>query len=305
MTDHAALWTIFLTGVPFILIFDLLLLQRQGAHVTTLREASLWTVFWVVLALAFNVAVYLKLGHERALEFLTAYLIEESLSLDNMFVFIMIFSYFAVPALHQRRILHWGILGAIVMRVIFIFAGVALLEKFHWMLYIFGLILVATGVRMATGRDEKLEPERNFLLRACKKIMPFVNRHAGPEFLVRKDSRWHATPAFATLLVIAASDLVFAVDSIPAVLAVSSDFFIVATSNVFAVLGLRALFFLVSGLIGMFRFLKAGIAAILTFVGVKMLIAGVYKISILASLGVVGALVAGSILASVLFPKRA
>lgn len=303
MSPHAQLWTIFLTVVPFILAFDLLVLQRRAREIS-LKESVLWTLFWIALALTFGAAVNWRLGPVRAMEFITAYLIEESLSLDNMFVFIMIFSYFGVASTHQRRILHWGIFLAILMRVFFIFAGVALLNKFHWMLYVFGVVLIATGVRMAMGQEEMIEPEKNFLLRFCKKFLPFVEKHVGHEFFVAVGGRRHATPAFATLLVIAASDVIFAIDSIPAVLAISNDFFIVATSNVFAVLGLRALFFLVAGLMGMFRFLKLGIAVILCFVGVKMMIAHFYPISIALSLLVVGAVVTVSVLASVLFKKR-
>ena len=299
MTPQATMWLIFNTAVPAILLFDVLVLQKESKP-PALKESAGWVIFWVALAMLFNLCVYSLLGRQKAMEFLTAYLIEESLSLDNMFVFIMIFEYFAVPQAHRRRILHWGILMAIVLRLFFIFAGVALLEKFHWMIYVFGAVLVLTGVRMAVEQEQKIEPEKNILLRLFKKVIPFVDRHDGPEFFARTGDRLAATTYFATLLVIAFSDLVFAIDSIPAVLAISGDFFIVATSNVFAVLGLRALFFLIAGLVGMFRYLRFGIAFILVFVGVKMMIAGFYKISIGASLGVVAGILLLSIIASVI-----
>ncbi len=304
MTSQALLWTIFCTAIPLVLLFDLLVLQRQ-AHEIGLRKAAIWTAFWVSFALVFNGLVWAMLGREKALEFLTAYLIEESLSLDNMFVFILIFSYFSVPAEDQPRILHWGILGAIVMRLFFIFAGVALLNKFHWMIYVFGAVLVVTGMRMAVEREQKIDPEQNFVLRIFRRFMPILPSHRGHEFFVRRDGRLWATPLFAALLVVEASDLIFAVDSIPAVLAISSDGFIVYTSNIFAILGLRALYFLLAGILGMFRFLKVGIALILCFVGVKMLIAGFFHIPIGASLGVVAGILTLSILASVLLKKEA
>lgn len=297
MTGHQVMWTVFWAGVPVILLFDLLVLQRK-AHAVTLKESAAWVAFWVAIALLFNAGIYHYLGPDKAKEFLAAYLIEESLSLDNMFVFILIFSYFNVPASYQPRILHWGILGAIVMRIFFIFAGVALLEKFHWMIYIFGAVLVFTGVRMAVEQEQKVDPEQNFVLRICKRLMPFKARHDGQEFFVREEGRLYATPLFATLLVVEASDLIFAVDSIPAVLAISGDFFIVVTSNIFAILGLRALFFVIAGIMGLFRFLRLGIASILCFVGVKMLIAGVYTIPINVSLAVVAGVLVASIVAS-------
>lgn len=304
MSNHAILWTVFCTVVPVILLFDLLVLQRR-AHAMTLRAAGLWTVFWVSVAMLFNLLVWVLLGAEKGMEFLTAYLIEESLSLDNMFVFIMIFSYFAVPAEYQPRILHWGILGAVVMRLIFIVAGIALLERFHWMIYFFGAVLVFTGAQMAVERERKIEPEKNLVLRAFKRIMPVMVRHDGPEFFMRPGGRLHATPLFATLLVVEASDLIFAVDSIPAVLAISHDTFIVYTSNVFAILGLRALYFLLAAIMGMFVYLKIGIAFILCFVGVKMMISHFYTIPIVASLAVVIGVLALSIAASMAIrPKK-
>lgn len=303
MTGEQTMWAVFWAGVPVILLFDLLVLQRK-AHAVTLKESAAWVAFWVAVALAFCGGIWATMGPDKAKEFLAAYLIEESLSLDNMFVFILIFSYFSVPAAYQPRILHWGILGAIVMRIFFIFAGVALLEKFHWMIYIFGAVLVFTGARMAIEREQKVDPERNFVLRLFKRLMPFKNRHAGQDFFVREGGRWCATPLFATLLVVEASDLIFAVDSIPAVLAISGDFFIVATSNIFAILGLRAIFFVLAGIMNIFRFLRFGIAAILCFVGVKMLIAGFYHIPINVSLAVVAGLLAVSILASMAVKDR-
>ncbi|MBI4180203.1 TerC family protein [bacterium] len=304
MSDHAILWTVFLTVVPAVMVFDLTVLQRR-AHVIALKEAVIWTGFWVGLALSFNAGIWALMGKEKALEFLTAYLIEESLSLDNMFVFILIFSYFNVPAIYQPRILHWGILGAVVMRLFFILAGVALLNKFHWMIYVFGAVLVFTGLRMAVEREQKMDPERNVALRLFKYFMPILHRHDGPEFFARQEGRLHATPLFAALLVVEASDLIFAVDSIPAVLAVSTDTFIIYTSNIFAILGLRALYFLLAGIMGLFRFLKLGIAVLLTFVGAKMLLSGAVHISTGVSLAVIASIIALSVIASLILPRRA
>jgi tellurite resistance protein TerC len=274
------------------------------ARVPSIREVALWCGFCVFLALLFNLGIYLFMGSEKALQFLTGYLIEESLSVDNLFVFVLIFKYFGVPEIYQPRVLHWGILGAIVMRFVFIFAGAALLEAFHWVIYIFGAALIYTGIKMMFEEEKKLEPEKNLALRFFKKVMPVADRgFVDDRFVVRMNGALYATPLLIVLVLIESSDLVFAVDSIPAIFAITRDTFIVYTSNIFAVLGLRAMYFLLSGIIPLFAYLKAGISVVLCFVGVKMVLADVFKIPTLFSLAVVVAILGGSILLSVLKNK--
>ncbi|MEK6543491.1 MAG: TerC family protein, partial [Elusimicrobiota bacterium] len=250
METRTLMWIVFNVAVLGLLFLDLKVFNRK-AHEVKLKEASLWLLMWVSLALAFGIGVYVKLGDQKALEFLTGYLIEYSLSVDNMFVFIMIFAYFAVPVRCQPRVLHWGILGALVMRFILIFSGVALIERFHWIVYVFGELLIYTGIKMVGAHEEKMDPGKNPVLRLFKKVMPFDNSYVGDAFFVKKSGVWHATTLFACVLVVEASDLVFAVDSIPAVLAISRDPFIVYTSNIFAILGLRSLYFVLSSVMGL------------------------------------------------------
>lgn len=297
------MWVILFTLVSVLLYIDLGILNKK-AHEVSLKEAGCMVAGWVSIALLFAVFIYFNIGHEFALQYLTAYIIEYSLSMDNMFVFILIFGYFAVPAKYQARVLHWGILGAVVMRLVLIFAGVALVQKFSWILYLFGIILIVTSVKMMAHDNDKVDPEQNFMLKLFKKFMPFTSKHHEERFFVRENSKLVATPLFAALLVIEASDLVFAVDSIPAVIAITQDRFIAYSSNIFAVLGLRALYFLLAGMIKYFVYLKYGISIILMFIGVKMLIANFYHIPTIVSLAVVLGLLAGSILLSVIFPKK-
>ncbi|MFA6318075.1 MAG: TerC family protein [Elusimicrobiota bacterium] len=297
------MWTAFTALIGLVLYIDLGILNKK-AHVVSLKEAGAWCAAWAALALLFCGWIWHRMGSTKALEFLTAYVIEYSLSVDNMFVFIIIFEYFSVPRHLQPRVLHWGILGAVFMRLILIFAGVKLLHAFHWIIYVFGGILIVTGVKMLLQKDEKIEPDKNPVLKLFKRLVPFTSKGEGESFFVKEDARWTATPLFATLLVVEASDLVFAVDSIPAVLAISSDPLIVYTSNVFAILGLRSLFFLLSGVMGLFRFLKVGISIVLCYVGVKMLLVDLYKIPIAASLGVVIGILALSVAASVLIKEE-
>ncbi|MBI4368885.1 MAG: TerC family protein [Elusimicrobia bacterium] len=303
MNDHELLWAVFGVIVTTVMVIDLAVLNRR-AHEISLREAALWCAAWMALALGFGGVVYWQLGLHKALEFLTGYIIEYSLSMDNMFVFIMIFSYFAVPPQYQPRVLHWGILGAIIMRMILIFAGVALIHTFEWIMYIFGAILIFTGIKMAWDDGGKMDPSKNPVLKLFKKLIPFVDHFEGQAFFTHRHGSWRATPLLATVLVVEASDLVFAIDSIPAVLAISTDRLIVYTSNIFAIMGLRALYFLLSGIVGLFRYLKIGISAILCFVGVKMIMAHFYKVPLPASLGVIAGALAVSILASVLIPEK-
>jgi len=295
------LWVGFVAFVVMMLLLDLGVFHRS-AHVVRPREALIWTAVWIALALAFDVGIYVWFGADRALEFLTGYVIEKALSVDNLFVFLVVFSYFAVSPQNQHRVLFWGVLGALVMRAIFIFVGAALLQHFHWVIYLFGGFLVFTGVKLLAGLGEEVHPERNPLFRLFQRVVPSVPDYRGAHFTVVERGRRLATPLLAVLVVIEASDVVFAVDSIPAIFAVTADPFIVFTSNIFAILGLRSLYFVLASAMGKFRYLNTGLGLVLSFVGAKMLLADIYKIPILVSLGVVAALLGGAIVASILRP---
>lgn len=301
--DNLWPWIVFNLMVLGLLALDLLVFHRK-AHEVSLREAFGWSVVWISLALLFNLVIYQWWGSEKAMEFLAGYLIEKSLSVDNIFVFIMIFSYFAVPAAYQHRILFWGILGALIMRAIFIAAGAALLSAFHWIIYLFGGFLVITGIKMFFAGEEKIDPEKNPAVTMLRRWMPVTNKIDGQRFFVRVDGRLWATPLLVVLLVIETTDVIFAVDSIPAIFAISQDPFIVYTSNIFAILGLRALYFLLAGVLEMFCYLKVGLAFVLGFVGAKMLLVDFYKIPIAASLGIVAGILTVSILASLVAARR-
>ena len=301
-SDNPLIWIIFNFFVLGMLALDLLVFHRK-AHAVSLREAFAWSAVWISLALIFNLGIYYLWGSEKAMEFLAGYLIEKSLSVDNIFVFIMIFSYFAVPPMYQHRILFWGILGALVMRAIFIAAGAALLSAFHWIIYIFGGFLIITGFKMFFAGEEKIDPEKNPAVLLLRRFMPITSKFDGPRFFARIDGRLWATPLFVVLVVIETTDVIFAVDSIPAIFAITVDPFIVYTSNIFAILGLRALYFLLAGILDMFRYLKVGLAFVLCFVGAKMMLVDFYKIPIGTSLGVVAGILAISMLASLVKPK--
>jgi len=301
--ENGFLWAGFIVFVILMLLLDLFVFNRK-THEIKMKEALLLSLFWICLAIAFNLGVWKFLGHQKALEFLTAYLIEESLSIDNLFVFIMIFAYFQVNPRYQHKILFWGIVGAMVLRAIFIITGVALLNKFHWVIYIFGGFLILTGIKMAFNQDNKIEPDKNPIIRLVKRMFPVTTDHRLGHFFVKIDGKQYVTILFIALIMIEFTDLVFAVDSIPAVLAISNDPFIVYTSNVFAILGLRSLYFALSSIISYFRFLKYGLSAILTFVGVKMCISGIYEMPILISLGVLVGILALSIVLSVVIPAK-
>jgi tellurite resistance protein TerC len=281
------------------LALDLLVLHRK-AHAVSLREAAAWSCAWVSLALIFGLGVYYFRGAEKGLEFLTGYVIEWSLSVDNLFVFLVIFSYFAVPAVYQHRVLFWGILGALVLRATFIATGTALLANFHWMIYVFGGFLIFTGVKLLFAGEEKIEPEKNPAVLLVRRFMKVTPDYEGQRFFIRRQGKLWATPLFLVLVVVETTDVIFAVDSIPAIFAITLDPFIVYTSNVFAILGLRALFFLLAGVMEMFHYLRVGLSFVLCFVGAKMLIVDFYKIPIGVSLGVVGGILLLSILASML-----
>ena len=296
-------WIGFNLFVLGMLALDLGVFHRT-AHEVSIKEASLWSVAWISLALVFNLGLYFWRGSEVALQFLTGYLIEKSLSVDNIFVFVLIFTYFAVPSIYQHRVLFWGILGALIMRGIMIAAGAALIKEFHWIIYLFGAFLIFTGIRMATHKNEGIHPEKNPLVRLFRRIMPVSGEYHGQRFFVRVGGVLTATPLFIALLMVETTDLIFAVDSIPAIFAVTTDPFIVYTSNVFAILGLRSLYFVLRGVVDKFYYLKLSLAAVLTFVGVKMVLTDIYKIPVVVSLAVVGLLLAIGIVASLLRARR-
>jgi tellurite resistance protein TerC len=293
------LWIGFLAFVFAMLALDLGVFHRQSRAVSA-REALVWSLVWISLALAFNGAIYYWFGPARALEFLTGYLIEKALSVDNLFVFVVIFSYFSVKPELQHRVLFWGILGALLMRAVFIVAGGALLQAFHWTIYLFGGLLLVTGVKLLRQREGDIHPERNPVVRLIARAFPVSTAVGGQRFFVREAGRWAITPLFMALVTVEVSDLVFAVDSIPAIFAITTDPFIVFTSNIFAILWLRSLYFLLAGMIGRFRYLNVGLAAVLIFVGAKMMLVEWIKLPIVLSLGVVAGLLTLSILASIL-----
>ena len=303
MNDQSILWGAFSVFVLGMLALDLGVFHRKS-HEVSIREALTWTTVWIILAMLFNIFVYFYFDQQKALEFFTAYLVEKSLSIDNIFVIIMIFSYFNVPPAYQHKVLFWGILGALVMRVIFIFAGIELINKFHWLIYIFGGFLVVTGIRMITMDNKPMNPEKNPLVKFVRRIFPVTESFEEDKFFVKRDQKVWATPLFVVVVLIEGTDVVFAIDSIPAIISISDDPFIVYTSNVFAILGLRSLYFALAGIEKYFTYLKYGLATILVFVGVKMCIADFIKVPIEISLIIIGFLLAISMLASVLIKKK-
>lgn len=304
MTDQVLLWTLFTIFILIMLALDLGVFHRQ-AKVIGFREAIAWSVVWTALALVFNVGIYIWQGSESALAFLTGYLIERFLSVDNIFVFLLIFAYFHVPPQHQYKVLFWGIFGALVMRAIFIVAGVALIQNFHWIVYLFGVLLVGAGLKMALYPMKRVRPERNPLLRLCRRLIPIADTYSDGNFFIKSGGRYLATPLFVVLVVVEATDLVFAIDSIPAILSVTTDPFIIWTSNVFAILGMRALYFAAERVMRMFHYLNYGLAVILVFVGVKMLLSDWLPIPTEVALAVVVIVLGISIAASVLDPPQA
>lgn len=309
--NQLVIYTVFNLFILGMLALDLGLFHRRE-HVISMKESLTWTAVWVVLALAFNVLVYYRYqiltgnGTEAALQFLTGYLIEKSLSVDNVFVFLLLFTYFRVPSELQHRVLAWGIIGALIFRAIFIALGAVLISQFHWLMYVFGIFLIVTGIKMALSKDTEIHPEKNPVLRLFKKFFPVAAEYHGKRFWIKQGTRWVATPLFVVLLLIETSDIIFAVDSIPAIFAVTSDPFLVYTANVFAILGLRALYFALAGVMRLFHHLHYGLSAILGFVGLKMLLAeGLdFKVPIFYSLGFIALCIALSIVASLLWPKK-
>jgi tellurite resistance protein TerC len=296
-------WAIFAIVVIVVLAIDLGLFNRK-AHVVRMHEAALWTAAWAALALGFNAFIYQRFGGTKAAEFLQGWLLEYALSIDNIFVFLLVFRYFRVPAEQLHRVLFWGILGAVISRGIFIGAGAVLIQRFHWVMYILGAFLVFTAGKMVMSKDEEVDPGHNFALRLFRRLIPSTKEFQGQKFIVRDNGRLMATPLLAVLVVVEVTDVMFAVDSIPAVFGVTTDVFIVFTSNIFAILGLRSLFFLVEGLVQKLRFLKAGVALILAFIGVKILIESWYKIPVGISLCVLAGILVISSVASLIFPEH-
>ena len=307
--SETALFVAFNIGVLVVLAIDLGIFNRE-AHAATVKEAATWSAVWITLSLGFAVVILQMYGRQAALEFITGYVIEYSLSVDNIFVIVLIFSYFRIPDKYQHRVLFWGIIGALVMRGAMIAAGAILINSFHWVIYVFGAFLVFTGIRMATHDESDIEPEANPILRLVRRMLPITHDYRGQEFFVTEPPvrgappTLMATPLFVVLVLVETTDLIFAVDSIPAIFAVTKDPFLVYTSNVCAILGLRSLYFLLAGVINKFHLLKLGIAAVLTFVGVKMLLSSVYEIPILLSLFVIVSVLAASVVASIAFPKK-
>ncbi len=295
-------WVGFLAFITVMLALDLGVFNRKN-HVVTLRQALAWCAVWFGLAMAFNLLVSQKMGPQAGLEFFTGYIIELCLSVDNVFVFIVIFQYFRVEPRFQHRVLFWGIVGAVVMRALFIFAGISLINAFHWIIYVFGAFLVYTGIKLAMPKkDDGFEPEKNPMVKLARRLFPVTPHFEGGHFFVRRDGRLFATPLFLVLVIVETTDVMFALDSIPAVIAITRNEFIVFTSNIFAILGLRSLYFAVSGVMQLFRYLNIGLAVILVFVGFKMIASGYVSVPIHLSLGIIGAVLAASILASVMIP---
>ena len=297
MPDHLLTWIGFCALVLTMLALDLGIFHRKSREVS-LKEAVTWSGVWIGLALAFNTGMYYWHGGEKALQFLTGYLVELSLSVDNLFVFLLVFGYFKVPAQYRHRVLFWGIIGALIMRAVFIAAGVTLIAKFHWIIYLFGALLVASGIKMTLQTGKEIHPERNPVLKLLRRFMHVTPEYEGDRFFVKQHGRILATPLFVVLVILESTDLVFAVDSVPAVLAITPDPFIVFTSNVFAILGLRSMFFALEGVMKRFHYLHYGLSAVLLFVGAKMLLAGFYKIPTWVSLLLIASILSGAMIAS-------
>jgi tellurite resistance protein TerC len=298
------LWAGFLAFVLAMLAIDLGVFHKK-AHEVSLKEAGAWTAVWVALALVFNLGVYAWFGPERALEFTTGYLIEKALAVDNIFVFVVIFSTFAIPAIYQHRVLFWGVLGALVMRAAFILAGGAFLQRFHWAIYVFGAVLAVTGVKLLLQRNEELHPEKNPVVRGFQKLLPVTHQLHDGKFTILENGRRYATPLLLALVAVEVTDVIFAVDSIPAIFAITTDPFIVFTSNIFAILGLRSMYFFLAGVITKFTYLKVGLSFVLIFVGMKMLLMDWYKVPIGVSLGIIAGILGLSVVASLVKPPAA
>jgi len=303
MSSQVLMWIGFNLVVLVLLFLDLKVFHRK-AHVISVKESLLWTAFWIGLSLLFNLIIFFWRDGDTAIAFLTAYVVEKSLSVDNLFVFLLIFTYFSVPAMYQHRVLFWGIAGAIVMRLAFILAGVALLEKFEWVTYVFGAFLIGTSIRIGLHRERKVDPQRNPVLRLFKRFAPVTTNYQGDKFFIKLAGQYFVTPLLVVLIVIETTDVVFAVDSIPAVLGVTLDRFIVYSSNICAILGLRALYFALAGIMPMFKYLTYGLVVVLLFIGVKMIITNIYEVPIGIALGVVVIVLLVSIILSIIMSHK-
>jgi len=302
MSSEMYFWIGFHALVFVMLALDLGIFNRKS-HTVGMKEALGWSAVWIIISQLFNIFIYRSYGSEAAVEFLTGYILELSLSVDNLFVFLLLFSYFKVPSEYQHKVLFWGILGAQLMRAFFIAIGTALIAQFHWVLYIFGAFLVYTGLRMAFDKGDEVDPESNLVLKLFRKVFPISPEYHGSNFFVNIDGKKHATILFVVLLIVEATDLVFAVDSIPAVFAVTRNPLIVYTSNIFAILGLRSMYFALAGIMNLFHYLKIGLAFILSFIGIKMLIADFYHMPTAIALGVVAGVLTISVVASMIWPE--
>ncbi|MBN1322915.1 MAG: TerC family protein [Methanotrichaceae archaeon] len=300
ISEQATLWVSFNIFILILLGLDLGVFHKRS-HVIGIRESIIWSIIWVLMAFAFNVLIYWWRGPEVAMEFAAGYLIERSLSVDNLFVFMVIFAYFQVPARHQYRVLFWGILVALVLRALFIVTGISLMERFDWLVYVFGAFLIFTGLKLALQKDGHADPGNNLVIRLCQRLIPTSSTYHESSFCARLGGRWMVTPLFVVLIAVEVTDLMFALDSIPAVLAITLDPFIVYSSNVFAILGLRALYFALAGCMAMFQYLNYGITAILVFIGTKMLLSEIYPIPVGYALGVVGLVLIVSVLVSIVY----
>lgn len=303
MEHSLTLWIIFNAFIVAMLILDLAIFHKENQE-ESIKKALVWTGIWIAMALVFGIGVYYYMGSQTALDYYTGYLIEKSLSVDNIFVFLLVFSYFKVPEKFQHKVLFWGIFGALVMRFVFIFTGVALIERFHWIIYVFGGFLVFTGIKLALEKDKEVHPERNPVLKLVRRFFPTTKSYHGSKFFIRRMGKLMATPLFIVLIVIETTDVVFALDSIPAILAITRDEFIVYSSNAFAILGLRALYFALSGIMQLFHYLHYGLSLILVFVGVKMLISEFYHIPTPYALAFIGITLTVSVVASIMNPKE-
>jgi tellurite resistance protein TerC len=300
---NISFWIIFNAVILLLLFLDLAVVNRTH-RVISFKQALLMSAFWIGLAMAFAVFIHQWMGATKSLEFVTGYLLEEALSVDNLFVFILLFKYFKVPPEEEKTILFWGIIGALIMRGVFIVAGVALVQRFHWILYIFGVFLIWTGFQLMRGGDSEQDPSRNIVLKFARRYLPLTDTYEQQKFFVRRAGKTFATPLFVVLLVVETTDILFATDSIPAILAITRDSFIVYTSNVFAILGLRSLYFALSGMMKLFHYLNYGLSVVLMFIGAKMLLPERYHVPTWAALVVVAGVLGISVLASVLFPKK-
>jgi len=297
------LWGGFILFVLAMLALDLGVFHRK-AHVVRFKEALIWSGVWVSLALLFNAGIWWQFGTEPAVQFLTGYLIEKSLSIDNIFVFVIIFSSLAIPQLYQHRVLFWGILSALILRAVMIFAGVAMLQRFHWLIYVFGAFLILTGIKLFLSRNKEEHPEDSFVMKWARRLIPSTKNFDKDHFFTVENGRRLATPLFMALLLVEFTDVIFALDSIPAIFAITQDPFLVFTSNIFAILGLRSMFFVLAGMVEKFSYLKIGLSAVLVFVGAKMTLVDVVKVPAFVSLGIIALLIGGSVVASLLKARK-